>query len=349
MTDQVDSVNIVLNDSGQIVSQVEFLPFGETWTHEGDKGHAAKYNSQELDKETGYYFFNARHYDPEICRFVTADTANDADVKDKSGRVVYSNTQGWNRYGYVKNNPIIYKDPTGHSSEHGEGSSVNPHIGGSGKNGSSFSDIVSSIKDFFTGRGSKESSETRGGNTSRGRETVERTVAPRSPNTPPSPQHNTGDLEFGSPISGMTKKSDFNTSTETPAGIKSSSFGMRRRNGQNEFHNGVDIAVPEKTTITSIEAGHADYGGGPDDINGYFTRVYHRNGTTSVYDHQNRESWQQGRDQYHGRYVAKGTPIGGVGDTGTSTATGAFHLHLMIFVNGTAVDPEPLIKRNLSD
>ncbi len=104
LTDQVDSVNVVLNDNGIILSQTEFLPFGETWTQEGDKNHVPKYNSQELDKESGYYFYNARHYDPEIGRFVTPDTVIDGQLS----------TQGWNRYSYVKNNPIMYKDPTGH-------------------------------------------------------------------------------------------------------------------------------------------------------------------------------------------------------------------------------------------
>jgi RHS repeat-associated protein len=60
-----------------------------------------------LDKESGYYFYNARHYDPEIARFVTADTVIDGELS----------TQGWNRFAYVHNNPIIYKDPTGHFSD----------------------------------------------------------------------------------------------------------------------------------------------------------------------------------------------------------------------------------------
>jgi len=94
----------VLNDNGIILSQTEFLPFGETWTQEGDKKHAPKYNSQELDKESGYYFYNARHYDPEICRFVTGDNIVQNDL----------DTQSWNRFSYVRNNPVIYKDPTGH-------------------------------------------------------------------------------------------------------------------------------------------------------------------------------------------------------------------------------------------
>jgi RHS repeat-associated protein len=104
LTDQVDSVTVVLDDGGKIVTQHEYLPFGETWITEGDKKNAPKYNSQELDKESGYYFYNARHYDPEIGRFVTADNIVNGEY----------DTQGWNRYSYVKNNPVVYKDPTGH-------------------------------------------------------------------------------------------------------------------------------------------------------------------------------------------------------------------------------------------
>ncbi len=107
LTDQVDSVKVVTNDSGQVVTAHEYLPFGESWITEGNEKNAPKYNSQELDKESGYYFYNARHYDPEIGRFVTADTV----VPDQFS------TQSWNRFSYCRNNPIIYKDPTGHAEE----------------------------------------------------------------------------------------------------------------------------------------------------------------------------------------------------------------------------------------
>ncbi|MGV7927920.1 MAG: RHS repeat domain-containing protein [Spirochaetota bacterium] len=103
-TDQVDSVKVVTNDAGAVVSRMEYLPYGETWFREGDDRFAPKYNSQELDRESGYYFYNARYYDPEICRFVTADTVIDGEF----------DTQGWNRFAYAKGNPILYKDPTGH-------------------------------------------------------------------------------------------------------------------------------------------------------------------------------------------------------------------------------------------
>ncbi len=104
LTDQVDSVNVVTDDDANTVSRFEYLPYGSTWVEEGEDKHNPKYNSQELDKETGYYYYNARHYDPEIARFVTADNVIDGQM----------DTQGWNRYSYVKGNPIVYKDPTGH-------------------------------------------------------------------------------------------------------------------------------------------------------------------------------------------------------------------------------------------
>jgi len=105
LTDQVDSVKVVVNDAGLPVSRMEYLPYGETWFQEGEENHTPKYNSQELDKETGYYFYNSRYYDPAISRFITADNIIDDE----------NSTQGWNRYSYVKNNPILYKDPDGHT------------------------------------------------------------------------------------------------------------------------------------------------------------------------------------------------------------------------------------------
>ncbi len=54
--------------------------------------------------ETGLYYYGARYYDPVVGRFISADSM----VPDPS------NPQDFNRYTYVRNNPIIYSDPTGH-------------------------------------------------------------------------------------------------------------------------------------------------------------------------------------------------------------------------------------------
>ncbi|MCL8267603.1 RHS repeat-associated core domain-containing protein [Leptospira weilii] len=104
LTDQVDSVSLVLDDDGKTLSKMQYLPYGETFVQRGDSNFAPKYNSQELDRESGFYFYNARYYDPGIARFTSADTIIDGEF----------DTQGWNRFSYVKGNPIGAKDPSGH-------------------------------------------------------------------------------------------------------------------------------------------------------------------------------------------------------------------------------------------
>jgi hypothetical protein len=49
-------------------------------------------------------FLRARYYNPAVGRFITADSI----VPEPVG------SQGWNKYGYVGNNPIRYIDPSGH-------------------------------------------------------------------------------------------------------------------------------------------------------------------------------------------------------------------------------------------
>jgi hypothetical protein len=47
-------------------------------------------------------FYIARWYDPALGRFAQADT------------IVPGGVQGWDRYAYANNSPIVYNDPTGH-------------------------------------------------------------------------------------------------------------------------------------------------------------------------------------------------------------------------------------------
>ncbi|MBX3724133.1 MAG: VCBS repeat-containing protein [Turneriella sp.] len=65
---------------------------------------AVKYTGQEFDPETGFYYYNARYYDPQLGIFTTPDTEFDAG----QGSFAY------NRHMYVRGNPIMYNDPTGH-------------------------------------------------------------------------------------------------------------------------------------------------------------------------------------------------------------------------------------------
>jgi hypothetical protein len=49
------------------------------------------------------YYYGARYYDPEIGRFISADTFN----------LDFTNPQGLNRYTYCFNNPLRHTDPSG--------------------------------------------------------------------------------------------------------------------------------------------------------------------------------------------------------------------------------------------
>ena len=63
-----------------------------------------KFTGQRLDEETGFYYYNARYYDPELGRFISADSMVPAPT----------DPQSMNRYSYTRNNPIVLVDPSGH-------------------------------------------------------------------------------------------------------------------------------------------------------------------------------------------------------------------------------------------
>jgi RHS repeat-associated protein len=64
-----------------------------------------QFSDQERDTYTGLYNYDARLYDPVIGQFMSADT-----IVPGSG----FDPQMLNRFSYVRNNPPIYTDPTGH-------------------------------------------------------------------------------------------------------------------------------------------------------------------------------------------------------------------------------------------
>ena len=64
-----------------------------------------RYRGYFYDEETGLYYVSSRYYDPEIGRFINADSQ----LNQKDGIL------GYNMFAYCHNNPIMYSDPTGHS------------------------------------------------------------------------------------------------------------------------------------------------------------------------------------------------------------------------------------------
>jgi RHS repeat-associated protein len=62
-----------------------------------------KYRGYYYDDDLDLYYLATRCYDPETCRFITADSYV------STGRGIL----GYNRYAYCNNNPVMYIDPTG--------------------------------------------------------------------------------------------------------------------------------------------------------------------------------------------------------------------------------------------
>lgn len=101
--DHLGSSNVITNQSGQQIQYCEYAPYGTLARNEGTDVVTHKFTGKELDS-TGLYFYGARYYDPDLGRFISADTVIPNPI----------NPQTLNRYTYCYNNPLKYVDPTGH-------------------------------------------------------------------------------------------------------------------------------------------------------------------------------------------------------------------------------------------
>ncbi len=103
--DALGSVRAVTNAAGQVVSQHDYLPFGEEWQAPLTGTPLVQFTGKERDRETGLDYFGARYYRAGIGRFTTVDPGHvGGDIFDP---------QSWNAYAYARNNPLVYVDPTG--------------------------------------------------------------------------------------------------------------------------------------------------------------------------------------------------------------------------------------------
>lgn len=134
-----------------------------------------------------------------------------------------------------------------------------------------------------------------------------------------------GDGYFGWPIPGRTNVT--------------SDFGGRIHpvTGEKSYHYGVDIAAPEGTPVVAIEEGvvtGASYYGGTAGVN---VKIRHEK---DGYVWESRYFHLSQIEVSVGDQVERGTVIAASGNTGRSTGP---HLHIGIMLNGSYVDPLPLI------
>ena len=99
------------DSTGAKVVAYTYGPWGEAWGVSGTLAstlgdlNPLRYRGYVYDTETGLYYVSSRYYDPEIGRFINADSQLNA----KDGIL------GYNLFAYCNNNPIMYSDPSGHS------------------------------------------------------------------------------------------------------------------------------------------------------------------------------------------------------------------------------------------
>jgi RHS repeat-associated protein len=106
LSDHLGSISVVLKANGNIEQQ-RYLPFGGARVmppYSGVTSTDFTYTGQRALPNTGLMDYKARFYSPALGRFIQPDTI----IPD------LPNPQSWNRFSYVRNNPLRYSDPTGH-------------------------------------------------------------------------------------------------------------------------------------------------------------------------------------------------------------------------------------------
>lgn len=97
--------------SGNITARFEYTPYGVPVASMGAAPDGVGYTGHVNDPETGLVYMQARYYDAEVGRFLSVDP-----VGPESGGIFY-----FNRYAYVKNNPVLNIDPFGKCADYYEG------------------------------------------------------------------------------------------------------------------------------------------------------------------------------------------------------------------------------------
>jgi RHS repeat-associated protein len=131
--DHLGSTRLVTDESGKVVSRHDYLPYGEEiGSDKGDRnliedngagsgyhayGHTdsitQRFSGKERDAESNLDYFGARYFSGPQGRFTSADPLEIVTLENERFAEQISNPQNWNKYAYVRNNPLVYVDPTG--------------------------------------------------------------------------------------------------------------------------------------------------------------------------------------------------------------------------------------------
>ncbi len=95
----------MITGSAQVVAHYTYDPYGRITDSYGSIAtiNPLRYRGYYQDTETGFYYLQSRYYDPQICRFINADSYA------STGQGII----GCNMYAYCNNNPILFRDGDG--------------------------------------------------------------------------------------------------------------------------------------------------------------------------------------------------------------------------------------------
>jgi RHS repeat-associated protein len=105
MTDQISSTTVTATATGDLNSEIRYTAFGTIRYENGITPTDYRYTGQLQQAVIGLDYYNARWYDPQLGRFIQADTV----IANANDPISYDH------YAYVGNNPINRTDPTGHA------------------------------------------------------------------------------------------------------------------------------------------------------------------------------------------------------------------------------------------
>lgn len=104
-SDHLGSTSVASTQDGAFLSRQTYFAFGVPRTSEGNAFPTDyTFTGQKFDASDGLMYYDARYYDAALGRFISADTIVPS----------AANPQSLNRYAYVLNNPLKYRDPSGH-------------------------------------------------------------------------------------------------------------------------------------------------------------------------------------------------------------------------------------------
>lgn len=105
ITNLQGDVMYLVDAEGNTVASYEYDPYGNIVSTTGSMANInpLRYRGYYYDAELEMYYLQSRYYDPQIGRFINADSQFDT----------YAGALGCNLFAYCANNPIAYKDDTG--------------------------------------------------------------------------------------------------------------------------------------------------------------------------------------------------------------------------------------------